>query len=128
MLTRATPARAYQTDIIVQAGQWNTTNPNRARTQSMSLPLMYAMREALATMVAEKIQNTYRRHEETTEQLKRGLVSLGLQFYVPEPSDRMVGITAVYPPPGKDARRIAAHMFNKYDPVSKQMVSISVQC
>lgn len=113
MKTRLTPPRAYQTDLTLQAELWNTTNPDRIRFQSMSLPLFYSLREALATIVEERIENTFKRHELTSEHLNRGLTSLGLENFVENPEHRLIGITAVKVPLGKDAKKVANYMFKK---------------
>lgn len=110
---RLTPPRAYQTDLALQAELWNTRNPDRVRFQSYSLPLLYSLREALATIAEERVENTYKRHALATEHLNRGLEALGLDHFVENPKDRLVGITAVKPPKGKDPVKIANYMFKK---------------
>lgn len=113
MKTRLTPPRAYQTDLLLQADLWNTTNPERTRSISISLPLLYSLREALATIVEERIENTFKRHELTSEHLDRGLTSLGLEYFVENPKHRLIGITSVKVPIEKDAKKVASYMFKK---------------
>jgi len=83
------------------------------RFQSLSLPLLYALREALATIASESMENTFKRHVKTTEQLSAGLTQLGLEHYIQDPKLRLVGITAFKVPDGKDALKIEEYMWRK---------------
>ncbi|ODN06207.1 Serine--pyruvate aminotransferase, mitochondrial, partial [Orchesella cincta] len=113
---RRTPPRSYQTDILSQAALVNTSADATAmRFQSISLPLLYGLREALATIAAEGIENTYRRHERATKQLDDGMTALGLQHYLTDPNLRMVGISAFRVPRGKDPLKIEQYMWRNHN-------------
>lgn len=107
--SRKTPPRSQATDFLSEIKWWNG-DP----IHSISLSLLYALREALATIAEEGISQTYFRHWVNTRRLGRGLAFQGLEHVVRNPQDRMVGITAVKVPPGKDAAKIAQFIFHKY--------------
>ncbi|CAL8123275.1 unnamed protein product [Orchesella dallaii] len=113
---RRIPPRAYQTDILSQARLLNTSgDASSMRFQSLSVPLLYALREALATIAEERMENTFRRHVRATEQLSAGGAALGLEHYVENPRLRLIGITAFKMPEGKDALKIEQFMWRNHN-------------
>ncbi|ODN06201.1 Serine--pyruvate aminotransferase, mitochondrial [Orchesella cincta] len=108
---RTKPPRGYQTDLIQIAQQWNATGD----FQSYSVPLLYSLRESLALMAEEGMENTFERHAKATRQLHQGMEALGLRHFVDEPNDRLVGITTFHIPSGKDATKISDYMLNRHN-------------
>ncbi|CAL8139052.1 unnamed protein product [Orchesella dallaii] len=116
---RRIPARIYQTDITKQADAWYITMPveqrNAAWHHSFSMPLLYALREVLAKIVEEGLENVWDRHADTHRYLHDRAKKLGLEHYVPNPEDRLIGTSVFKAPPGKDGYKIASFVFKKFD-------------
>ncbi|CAL8138966.1 unnamed protein product [Orchesella dallaii] len=115
---RQTLPKIYQTDITEQAHAWFITMPVEQRSaafiHSISMSLLYSLREGLASVVEEGIENVWHRHADTHSYFQFRARKLGLQPYVPNPEDRLIGTTIFWAPEGKDAVKIEQFMLEKF--------------
>lgn len=72
------------------------------------------MREALAGVSQEGLDEIIRRHEDTAAYLQTGLNRMGLEMYVQNAEYRMPTITAIKVPKGADWKAIIDYAANKY--------------
>lgn len=75
---------------------------------------MYGLREALAVVCNEGLQQTVARHQKASDELKRGLSELGLELYVKNPTYRLPTITSIKLPKEVDWKRIVEIGANEY--------------
>lgn len=73
---------------------------------TISASLCYGLREALANVCNEGLENTIARHQKASEELKTGLSELGLQLYVKMPANRLPTITSIKLPKEIDWKKI----------------------
>ena len=57
---------------------------------------MYGLREGLAMVAEEGLENCWRRHRLAADTLQAGLAELGLEMFVPDPKARYV--SPLFPP------------------------------
>jgi len=69
----------------------------------------YTLREALALIANEKLENIWARHENVTNRMYEGLKELQLEHYVPEPEDRLRGTILLNPPEGVSPHELQAY-------------------
>ncbi|CAL8138968.1 unnamed protein product [Orchesella dallaii] len=116
---RQTVPKFYQTDITEQADAWYITMPveqrNEAFLHSISMSLLYSLREGLANVVEEGIENVWQRHADTHRYIQFRARKLGLEPYVKNPEDRLIGTTIFWAPKGKDAVKIEHYMLEKFN-------------
>ncbi|ODM96139.1 Serine--pyruvate aminotransferase, mitochondrial [Orchesella cincta] len=113
---RTTLAKNYQTDMNGQAKAWfiESSELHSAYVHSISLPLLYMLREGLANVADEGLENVWSRHKDAHRFLQRRAASLGLEHFVPNYDDRLVGASLYKVPAGKDAYKIQTYMLNKH--------------
>mmetsp|Transcript_16947 Transcript_16947/g.44367 ORF Transcript_16947/g.44367 Transcript_16947/m.44367 type:complete len:421 (-) Transcript_16947:787-2049(-) len=75
----------------------------------------YAMREAMALVAEEGLENMWRRHNEMHHQLWDGLKSLGLESFVENDADRLCTVNTIKVPEGVDAMALIKNAMDKYD-------------
>lgn len=68
---------------------------------------MYGLREALAAVCEEGLENTIKRHEDAAQYLYKGLKERGWELYVTEPKNRLPTITSVIVPKNYDWKAIS---------------------
>ncbi|CAL8138976.1 unnamed protein product [Orchesella dallaii] len=108
----------YQTDINEQADAWFITKPVESRheayTHSISVSLLYMLREGLARVAEEGIENVWERHADTHSYIQFRAAKLGLESFVPKPEDRLIGTSIWKAPRGKDGFKIEKYMLEKF--------------
>jgi len=115
---RRTFPKIYQTDANEQADAWFITKPVEARHEayahSLSVSLLYSLREGLARVVEEGIENVWERHADAHRYLQFRAAKLGLEPFVPNPEDRLIGTAIFKAPQGKDGYKIESYMLEKF--------------
>ena len=75
---------------------------------------MYALREGLAAVSQEGLENCWRRHKLCADQLHSGLAQLGLELFVQDPNYRLPTVTTIKVPDGVNWQAVAGHCMKKY--------------
>lgn len=75
---------------------------------------MYGLREALAIVCNEGLEQTIARHQRASIELQNGLTDLGLQLYIKNPAYRLPTITSVKLSKEIDWKRIVDIAANEY--------------
>lgn len=81
---------------------------------TISATLLYGLREALAEVCNEGLEQTIARHKTASIELQTGLNELGLQLYIQNPAHRLPTITAVKLSKENDWKRIVEIAANEY--------------
>ena len=79
-----------------------------------SVPLFYALDEALKMIVEEGLEARIRRHKKCSEAFYRAVEALGLEVYPREPEYRSVTVIAIKVPKGIEAEELRKVMSEKY--------------
>ena len=77
--------------------------------------LLYAMREALAMMQEEGLQNIFRRHQRHGDATRAAVKGWGLEIVCEDPREYSNSLTAIYTPDGHDADRLRTLILDRFD-------------
>lgn len=95
--------------------QWQCGDPSVPRIyhHTPATTLLFALREALAEIVEEGLENVWKRHATASEKLHAGLASLGLKLFVPNPTDRLPTVTTILVPEGIEWKMVTQYANDK---------------
>lgn len=79
------------------------------------LPLLYGLREALACLEDEGLENVFQRHRVLGEATRQAVAAWGLKTVAKDPKWNSDTVTAIYAPEGVDAAKIIKHAFVRYN-------------
>ena len=77
--------------------------------------LLYALREALAMMREEGLQNIFRRHQRHGDATRAAVRAWGLEIMCEDPREYSNSLTAIYTPEGHDADKLRALILDRFD-------------
>lgn len=90
-------------------------NPGGYFPYTPSLPLLYGLREALACLNEEGLENVYHRHHVLAEATRQAVAAWGLKTCAKEPKWNSDTVTAILAPEGVDAAAIIKHAYTRYN-------------
>jgi alanine-glyoxylate transaminase/serine-glyoxylate transaminase/serine-pyruvate transaminase len=111
MDARTTKVRSWYLDVSMLKNYY-LGEGGRAYHHTAPINMIYALREALAIVVEEGLQNRIDRHREMHLLLRAGLEELGLQ-YIPKHS--LCTLNCVSVPEGIDEAAVRKRLLNEYD-------------
>lgn len=108
---RTTPVANWYLDMNLLSKYWG-----QPRTYHHTAPcnMNYGLREALALIVEEGLENCWKRHQKNAELLWDGLAELGLVCHV-EQEFRLPTLTTVRVPDGVDAKAVSQTLLHDYN-------------
>jgi alanine-glyoxylate transaminase / serine-glyoxylate transaminase / serine-pyruvate transaminase len=109
---RSDDPTAWYLDLRLMARYFE---PPHVYHHTPSPPLNYAMHQGLAVIEEEGLQNRFRRHQQASSQLMRGLTELGFEPFVTRPEDRIWHLTTVLPPAGVNEADLRQRILDRYD-------------
>ncbi len=77
--------------------------------------LLYGLREALAMLEEEGLENVFARHQRHAEATRRAVRAWGLEVLATNPAEFSASLTAVLLPPGHDADRVRGAILENFD-------------
>ncbi|MCX7892702.1 MAG: aminotransferase class V-fold PLP-dependent enzyme [Burkholderiales bacterium] len=77
--------------------------------------LLYGLREALAMLREEGLENVFARHDRHAEATRRAVRAWGLEVLCAVPEEYSSSLTAVLVPPGHDADRLREVILERFD-------------
>src|SRR3990170_1261067 len=77
--------------------------------------LLYGLREALAMLEEEGLENVFARHQRHAEATRRAVRARGLEVLATNPAEYSASLTAVLMPAGHDADRVRALILEAFD-------------
>jgi alanine-glyoxylate transaminase/serine-glyoxylate transaminase/serine-pyruvate transaminase len=89
-----------------RAGVWPYTPPTN---------LFYGLREAIAMLEAEGLENVFARHRRHAEATRRAVRGWGLDVLCEDPREYSASLTAVVMPDGHDADELRRIVLDRYD-------------
>ena len=87
---------------------------DRKYHHTISAPLIYALREALAEVEEETLEARWARHEDVHRALVRGLEALGITL-LPPPGERIPSLNAVVVPEGVDEAAVRRDLLTRHN-------------
>jgi alanine-glyoxylate transaminase/serine-glyoxylate transaminase/serine-pyruvate transaminase len=103
-------SRSFYFDLALLEDYWL----NRKYHHTISAPLIYALREALAAVAEEGLEARWERHRLNHLTLADALGGLGLQL-LPPPAERLWSLNAVTVPAGVDEARVRKRLLDEFD-------------
>lgn len=112
---RKTPPRSFYLDLGWLGEYWNCW-PGKGRVYHHTGPVnsMYALREGLALLAEEGLENCWTRHRVCAERLQAGLVELGLELFVADPAARLPTVNTIKVPAGVDWAAVSAYCMKNH--------------
>ena len=107
---RATLPRAYWDWSPVLAANEKGFFPYTPATN-----LLYGLKEALAMLREEGLDQVFARHARHAEATRRAVRAWGLEVLCADPEEYSASITAVMTPPGHDADRLRSVVLDRFD-------------
>lgn len=112
---RTTPPRSFYLDLGWLGEYWNCW-PGKGRVYHHTGPVnsMYALREGLALVAEEGLENCWIRHRLCAERLHTGLRDLGLELFVEDPAARLPTVTTIKVPAGVDWTAVSGYCMKNH--------------
>jgi alanine-glyoxylate transaminase / serine-glyoxylate transaminase / serine-pyruvate transaminase len=107
---RKTKVASWYLDMTMVRNYWGQ---DRAYHHTAPINMNYALREALALVLEEGLENRHARHRRNHLALRAGLEALGLSYAVAEPH-RLPMLNAVTIPAGVDDARVRQQLLNEF--------------
>jgi len=116
---RTTKVRSFYFDAELLGKNWGvdlaTGGPMpRAYVATHSINSLYMLREALAMVAEEGLEEVWARHAAAAKQLHVGLEALGLKLFVKDPAHRLATVTTVEVPPGVLWSDVTTYLMKNY--------------
>ena len=108
-LSKKVPSRSFYLDLALLEDYW----VRRKYHHTISAPLVYAVREALAVVEEEGLEQRWARHERNHRALAAGLDALGLSL-LPPAGERLWTLNAVKVPDGIDEAAIRRRLLDEF--------------
>jgi alanine-glyoxylate transaminase / serine-glyoxylate transaminase / serine-pyruvate transaminase len=103
-------SRSFYFDRALLEDYW----VRRKYHHTISAPLVYALREALAAVEEEGLEARWERHRATHELFVAGLAEIGLRV-LPPPAERLWSLNAVVVPEGVDEGAVRHGLLERYN-------------
>jgi alanine-glyoxylate transaminase/serine-glyoxylate transaminase/serine-pyruvate transaminase len=108
-VSKKTSSRSFYLDLSLLEDYW----VRRKYHHTISAPLVYALREALAVVEDEGLENRWARHRRNHLALAAGLEALGLSLLPPAP-ERLWTLNAVRVPDGVDEAAVRRKLLDEF--------------
>lgn len=112
--SRKTKPVSFYTDITYLAKLWGCEGETRVIHHTTPVTSLYCLRESLALIAEQGLENCWRRHREATAHLHKHLQEMGLKFFVKDPEIRLPTITTVTVPAGYNWRDIVSYVLDHF--------------
>ncbi|MBN0987774.1 L-aspartate--glyoxylate aminotransferase BhcA [Amphritea pacifica] len=89
-------------------------NANGGFPYTPPLQLIYGMKESLAMLFEEGLENVYARHHRLAEGVRKAVDAWGLKLCAQSPELYSDTVSAIYVPDGFDSNQLTEHAFNAY--------------
>jgi alanine-glyoxylate transaminase/serine-glyoxylate transaminase/serine-pyruvate transaminase len=108
MDARKTQVISWYLDMSMLRNYWGS---DRVYHHTAPINMTYALREALAIILEEGLDNRIARHESNHKSLRAGLEAMGLEWI---PANTLTTLNAVRIPDGVDDARVRSRLLNEY--------------
>lgn len=109
---RKTKVQSWYFDLTTTMNYWGK---ERTYHHTPPISLIYGMREALRLALEEGLEARWERHRQNQQALIAGLEAIGLELFVPNPSDRLATVTGVRVPEGIDDLKLRRQLLDEFN-------------
>jgi alanine-glyoxylate transaminase/serine-glyoxylate transaminase/serine-pyruvate transaminase len=109
---RQTPARSFYCDLRLLDDYYEGA---RRYHHTAPISMFYALREALAVVAEEGLQNRFDRHRRNHLALVAGIEAMGLKMHVADPASRLWTLNTPRIPEGVNDAKVRARLLQDYD-------------
>ncbi|XP_066993748.1 alanine--glyoxylate aminotransferase [Anabrus simplex] len=114
MLSRKTPVKVFYWDMQILGDYWACFGRPRVYHHTISSTLLCGLREGLALIAEEGLENCWERHQSCAKQLHAGITELGLELFVKRPCIRLPTVTTISVPAGLDSKLVSDYAMKNY--------------
>jgi len=111
---RKTKPLSFYLDVTLIGNYWGCFDEPRRYHHTGPINLVYGLRQAVAEVAKEGIENVNARHARSALKLHKGLEELGLQLLVKNPKYRLPTLTTVEVPEGVDWKYVVDYLMDKH--------------
>jgi alanine-glyoxylate transaminase / serine-glyoxylate transaminase / serine-pyruvate transaminase len=91
------------------------TNPSGSVPYTPSLPMLYGLKESIALLKAEGLDNVVARHHRLAEGTRKAVAGWGLQLLCKNPRWQSDSLTVIETPAGFDSNLVVKHAYARYN-------------
>ncbi|KAM4575658.1 alanine--glyoxylate and serine--pyruvate aminotransferase a [Fundulus diaphanus] len=114
--SRKTKPASFFLDLSWLANYWGCDDkPARMYHHTGPVTAFYSLREGLAVLADEGLENSWERHQKVAEYFHAGLESMGLKLFVKEKRARLPTVTTIVAPHGYDWKEITAYIMKTHN-------------
>ncbi|XP_017280650.1 alanine--glyoxylate and serine--pyruvate aminotransferase a [Kryptolebias marmoratus] len=113
---RTTKPVSFFLDLSWLANYWGCDDkPSRVYHHTGPVTAFYSLRESLAVLAEEGLENSWERHQKAAEYFHAGLESMGLKLFVKEKHARLPTVTTIVAPHGYDWKEITSYIMKRHN-------------
>ncbi|KAK9842592.1 hypothetical protein WJX81_008023 [Elliptochloris bilobata] len=112
--SRKTKPISFCWDLNLVGDYWGWYN-SRSYHHTGMVSTWYAMREALAVIGEDGLENLWEKHQRLHNELWAGLKEMGLEPFVEDPAERLVTVNCIKVPPGVDWKAVIDYAMDTYN-------------
>jgi alanine-glyoxylate transaminase/serine-glyoxylate transaminase/serine-pyruvate transaminase len=107
---RTTPVQSWYLDLQLL----DTYYSGHKYHHTASATLFYALREGLAMVAEEGLENRWARHQRNHQAFVAGIEAMGLEMHVQNPADRLWTLNTPRVPAGVDDAKLRGYLLERY--------------
>uniref|UniRef100_A0A2U3TVA9 Alanine--glyoxylate aminotransferase n=1 Tax=Callithrix jacchus TaxID=9483 RepID=A0A2U3TVA9_CALJA len=112
--SRKTKPSSFYLDVKYLANLWGCDGQPRMYHHTTPVVSLYSLREGLALLSEQGLENSWRKHREAAAYLHGRLQALGLRLFVKDPALRLPTVTTVAVPTGYYWRDIVSYLIERF--------------
>eukprot|EP00057_Strongylocentrotus_purpuratus_P024240 XP_011678714.1 PREDICTED: serine--pyruvate aminotransferase, mitochondrial isoform X2 [Strongylocentrotus purpuratus] len=105
---------SFYLDLNHLANYWGCDAGPRRYHHTCPVTNLYQLREGLAMVAEEGLEECWKRHKAAARALYAGLEKLGLKLFVEDEATRLPTVSAILVPPGTDWKKVVVYVMQKY--------------
>uniref|UniRef100_A0A4W5RNV2 Alanine--glyoxylate aminotransferase n=1 Tax=Hucho hucho TaxID=62062 RepID=A0A4W5RNV2_9TELE len=116
VFNRKTKPVSFFLDMTWLANYWGCDGkPARIYHHTAPVSAFYSLRESLAILAEQGLENSWQRHKEVAEYFHEGLETMGLKLFVKDKNARLPTVTTIVAPPGYDWKEITSYIMKNHN-------------
>ncbi len=109
---RKSKVQSWYFDLTTTMNYWGK---ERTYHHTPPISLIFGLREALRLVLEEGLEARWERHRHNQQALVAGLEAMGLEFFVPNPADRLITVTGVRVPKGIEDLKVRRQLLDEFN-------------
>uniref|UniRef100_A0A8C6M0W5 Alanine--glyoxylate aminotransferase n=1 Tax=Nothobranchius furzeri TaxID=105023 RepID=A0A8C6M0W5_NOTFU len=116
VFNRTTKPVSFFLDLSWLANYWGCDDkPSRKYHHTGPVTAFYSLRESLAVLAEEGLENSWKRHQRVMLYFHAGLESMGLKLFVKDKDTRLPTVTTIVAPHGYDWKEITGYIMKTHN-------------